>query len=713
MRVPTYDNLQATPNGTPNVAVQDASGPGGEQIQGQEMQALGSGLQGVGDATSKIALSMQDQVNQVRVNDAVNKARQAAQSLAYDPQTGYLNLKGDAALTRPNGQDLTAEYGDKLNEQLGDIGSTLGNDAQRRQFEMNAADLQSQFHGQVETHMLGEFRAHALSVQDGTIDLASDDAKRNWNDPTLIGPSLNAAKAAVYQKGQVSGWSASQTQAAMLATTSKVHTDVISAALENGNANYALNYLNARKGEMTADDILKVQGHVNQNVWMGQSQQAVQAATTTAMPTLAPTPGDRMLAITAQTESGNRDTAPDGTPVTSSAGAKYKMQVMPATAANPGHGIAPAANDSPAEYNRVGTQLLQALVQKYGDPAKAWAAYNWGEGNVDKALTSSGPNWLSTAPKETQDYVAKNVAALGNPGAEVAPRTTELDFVNSALAKLPDGSPPQLIKMTRDAATSQFGVINKSLDEQGNNAVSAAQRWLSSTPNATVEQMPAALMDQVKQYAPGKIDDLYKFAKTMGRGDVVTNNGRYNDIVSNMGDYAKMSDAGWNQMQTELSGTDFKRLSQERANYLNGKTTDTSEGLNRAAVTRTLNENLSTLQIPVNTGKDTDAAARVGGIRKFVDQSIFDAQAGLGRKMTPDEINDHINGLFSTNVQFKNTVFGFDTGGSTSQNLMSMTLKDLPSGAADGLRTALAKQGNKAPTDTDILNLYRKIHVSK
>jgi hypothetical protein len=45
-------------------------------------------------------------------------------------------------------------------------------------------DLQASSTGRSRTHMLGEFREHALSVQDGTINLASDDAKRNWNNPT-------------------------------------------------------------------------------------------------------------------------------------------------------------------------------------------------------------------------------------------------------------------------------------------------------------------------------------------------------------------------------------------------------------------------------------------------------------------------------------------------------------------------------------------------
>jgi hypothetical protein len=121
-----------------------------------------------------------------------------------------------------------------------------------------------------------------------------------------------------------------------------------------------------------------------------------------------------MIPITASTESNNRDFAANGRPVTSPKGAKYAMQVMPATARKPGFGIKPAANDTPEEYNRVGRELLGKLTEKYGgDVSKAWAAYNAGSGRVDNAVRKHGEQWLAKMPLETRNYVAKNTAALG------------------------------------------------------------------------------------------------------------------------------------------------------------------------------------------------------------------------------------------------------------------------------------------------------------
>ena len=51
---------------------------------------------------------------------------------------------------------------------------------------------------------------------------------------------------------------------------------------------------------------------------------------------------------------------------------------------------------------------------------KAWAAYNWGQGNLDRAIKAHGDDWYRVAPRETQDYVAKNMVALGKRAPEAA-----------------------------------------------------------------------------------------------------------------------------------------------------------------------------------------------------------------------------------------------------------------------------------------------------
>jgi soluble lytic murein transglycosylase-like protein len=115
-------------------------------------------------------------------------------------------------------------------------------------------------------------------------------------------------------------------------------------------------------------------------------------------------------AITAQSESGSRDFYDNGNPVVSSAGARFAMQVLPSTARDPGFGLRPANPNDPVEMNRLGRQYRATMERRYGgDLAKMWAAYNAGPGAVDKAIQRGGNNWLSLMPRETQNYVRRNV----------------------------------------------------------------------------------------------------------------------------------------------------------------------------------------------------------------------------------------------------------------------------------------------------------------
>ena len=150
-------------------------------------------------------------------------------------------------------------------------------------------------------------------------------------------------------------------------------------------------------------------------------------------------PLSAMTAITAQSESGNRDYLPNGQLVTSSAGAQGAMQTMPSTQGDPGYGVAPVRDGSVGEKNRVGREYLAAMVEKYGDPRKAWAAYNAGPGRVDRAIQQNGDNWLAALPAETRNYVAKNAAQLGGGQQQGRPGVINVRPPRSAKRDAPSG----------------------------------------------------------------------------------------------------------------------------------------------------------------------------------------------------------------------------------------------------------------------------------
>jgi len=124
-----------------------------------------------------------------------------------------------------------------------------------------------------------------------------------------------------------------------------------------------------------------------------------------------------------QAESGNRDYDAQGRPITSPVGAMFKNQVMPATAANPGYGIKPAAAQTPEEYNRVGQEYYQAMLKQFGgDERAAAAAYNAGPGRIQKNMAANqGQMNEGQLPKETQGYLQKVLGGVGNVVNAVIP----------------------------------------------------------------------------------------------------------------------------------------------------------------------------------------------------------------------------------------------------------------------------------------------------
>ena len=137
---------------------------------------------------------------------------------------------------------------------------------------------------------------------------------------------------------------------------------------------------------------------------------------------------EKLLSHILRKESGGRRYGKDGKLLQSSEGALGEMQVLPATAMNPGFGIKPAKDINDAdEIARVGREYAAALLQKYKDPFVAAAAYNWGPGNVDKWLAKGADR--SKLPTETQKYIADASFAAGG----IADLTKHYDGTDDSL----------------------------------------------------------------------------------------------------------------------------------------------------------------------------------------------------------------------------------------------------------------------------------------
>ncbi|MFW2575846.1 transglycosylase SLT domain-containing protein [Serratia nevei] len=100
------------------------------------------------------------------------------------------------------------------------------------------------------------------------------------------------------------------------------------------------------------------------------------------------------------------------TQAVSKAGAKGPFQFMPGTAKD--FGLVGDDVFDPEKSAHAAARYMSQLLKMFdGDLGKALAAYNWGQGNVER-------KGLGAAPQETREYVPKVLSNLPQPGAVMA-----------------------------------------------------------------------------------------------------------------------------------------------------------------------------------------------------------------------------------------------------------------------------------------------------
>lgn len=709
-RVPTYDDFQATPTTGPAERFVDNIDPNKLSTGAKQLEDLGNAETQLGNTETGINVDKADLANQLRVEDAMNQARAHAQQLAYDPQEGYLTLKGAQALQRPGGVALDDEYGQKLQLGISDINRKLGNPAQQRMFALRSGELTTTFKGDVERHMMDQFQDYRVSVAQGAKELSTQDAQANWNDPVKLHKAVNGIKQSIYEEGIATGISANEIQAKQNLAESGVYAKAIETGLSSNNPTYAMGLFNQYKGRMTGDDILRTQGMINPHMDNQMALNATKATTVKYAAAFMPSDMDRLNGLVLGKESRGQDYNPDGTPVVNpKTGARYAMQVMPATAINPGYGIKPAQSDTPAEYNRVGREYLPAMLKQYGALDKALAAYNDGPGNLDDAMAAAKKDgkpdqWLSFMPPETQDYVDK-ITRRFYAGVGAPPLPTKSEFVSDAIDRLGDTPRPESVAATRETAEKQFDMLQASRKEQGENALATAQKELIANGGDFTGLQPDTRAN-LSRFDADKYDDALKFANRISKGENLTNMGAFAAAVTHPDELAKMSDATFQQYLTmNFSSYDQEKIAKLRANELSGKTDDSAESINNAALNAALNNRLTNMGINTSPKKtDMKALERVGTIQKFIRDDIFEQQKQLGRKMAPKEIENRVDDLFSKSLEFAREILP----GNIILPMLGMEFEDLPYSVREQIKAKFAQHGITNPTDGDVMRAYWK-----
>lgn len=281
-----------------------------------------------------------------------------------------------------------------------------------------------------------------------------------------------------------------------------------------------------------------------------------------------------------QVESGGNPAA------VSPKGAMGTMQTMPGTLRDPGYGVAPARDGSPGEMERVGKDYLSAMMNQYGDPRLGLAAYNWGPGNVDRAMRTHGGDVdavLANAPAETREYVPKVLARAqggqGSPQIGWKPakadkeresyRTLQSDEIASL--GLPSGTVAQM------GPTGQIQIVNKPRDMPAGGAGQVIDNG-----DGTTTFIPAGKISEGERNASGFYQRMISANDEMrrlegsgydptNRRDYYTAGGEFlNPLATAEGQQYRQAQDNWlraNLRKESGAAIGVAEMDQERKNY--------------------------------------------------------------------------------------------------------------------------------------------------
>ena len=209
------------------------TGPSGAIGRGAEI--LGASLERGAEEIFRAQQIEEDRINTLRAEEAANKLRERRLDLTYGEETGFANVKGADAVSRP----IFKEWGKRFEDATAEISAGLSNDEQRTRYAQRAAVTRLQYQEEMLRHLAREGDVYAKEVYDGRIATSQKAATAAWESPNDIRSELVNIADAVNARAERYNWAPEYRKAVIQEEVSKVHAAVVTQAIASGAHEYA------------------------------------------------------------------------------------------------------------------------------------------------------------------------------------------------------------------------------------------------------------------------------------------------------------------------------------------------------------------------------------------------------------------------------------------------------------------------------------------
>lgn len=254
MRIPQF-NRQVSDNSVPNVQVSGGMSAGeAASLVGNKTDSLVGALNSGLNAYQ----AYQDEADKARVSQVIAEVQNSVNDYLYNPKTGLLNIKGEAALKRESGQSLIDEANEWLVNLSSEKTNTLSNPSQGKLFNKNLVNVRGQLNRITSQHLFTESQKFQKTAFEAEIDANSSSVNLNYSDLETTNQSLAKINSASQDYGKTQGWNQQQIDLFVKEQQDKALLGAINLMQTNGDSSAIPLYFKQHKDYMSPQTQAKV-----------------------------------------------------------------------------------------------------------------------------------------------------------------------------------------------------------------------------------------------------------------------------------------------------------------------------------------------------------------------------------------------------------------------------------------------------------------------